>query len=183
MSQYCTQCGTENVNDAKFCKSCGAKFSVTIEENQYKTPVQSEKPASTYNVKIVEYSSMTEFKRKYTFISKNIVRDQSTWEDYSIKIKENVIYLCQGVKIVKAARINGSIDLNVIQDLKKVTATERMTDEPVPAWWKGWALLGLFLCFILANVFTEDKQMIILFIYIIGFFLVVLFGDEVNQTR
>jgi hypothetical protein len=23
MSQYCTQCGTENVNDAKFCKSCG----------------------------------------------------------------------------------------------------------------------------------------------------------------
>jgi tetratricopeptide (TPR) repeat protein len=38
MSQFCTQCGTENVNDAKFCKSCGHSL---IEKEPSPTPAQT----------------------------------------------------------------------------------------------------------------------------------------------
>ena len=168
MSKFCTQCGTENMSEAKFCKSCGTKLSVTMDENQYKAPEQSEKPVFTYNGEIIDYASIDEFKTKYTFLSKNIVRDQSTWEDYSISIEGDVLYLYKDGKIVKAARINGLIGSEIAQGLDQVAAAENTEHEIGFGWWTGWAWIGLTLGNLMLFVKLEGNEGLALILAVIN---------------
>ncbi|HEX5329990.1 zinc-ribbon domain-containing protein [Sulfuricurvum sp.] len=78
MSQFCTQCGTENVNDAKFCKSCGHSL---IEQQPTTSSEQSE--VHTEPVREQEPTVKTEMEASSV---ENDVEVTSSWSGWLLLI-------------------------------------------------------------------------------------------------
>lgn len=78
MSKFCTQCGTENVNDAKFCKSCGYSL---IE--QQPTPSSEQSEVHTEPAREQESTAKTEVEAS---LVENDVEVTSSWSGWLLLI-------------------------------------------------------------------------------------------------
>ena len=164
MGKICSSCGVVAVDLAKFCGKCGCKFDANLNQakvedvfNETENELKDSKinQYSHFKDDVINYSSVTLFENDYTFLSKNMIRDKNTWDDYFIEIDEELLYLFQNNKGIKAIKIAGLKDSFIANNLK--STSKQSNDELSWWWWNFWAwanltLGNLYIAMVLKNL-------------------------------
>jgi len=126
MSKICTNCETENVDEAKFCRQCGKQdFKNELKKNDTENKLSDKEINDILNIQVETkdnlYSTdmmIKEFDKQFRkciaqqilpdnyFITSNIVRDKRLGENYVTTISNMELCLMKSDKIIQTYIIN-----------------------------------------------------------------------------